>query len=62
MDLLTFAIMGVIPRHLEVTLLGACTGRPPRSSEVLYDATKTPYLVEKQVLMWGRDLVDAHSV
>src|SRR5438093_13280907 len=37
----------------------AIAGRPPRRSEVLYDGDKKPYLVDKQVILSGRDLVDA---
>jgi preprotein translocase subunit SecD len=39
----------------------ALQGRPPADSEILYDAknTTTPYLVQKQVLVQGEDLVDA---
>lgn len=43
-----------------MTAAQAVAGRPPRASEVLYDASKTPYLVEKQVMISGRDLVDAY--
>ena len=37
----------------------AIAGRPPRRSEVLYDTDKKPYLVNKQVIVSGRDFVDA---
>jgi len=42
-----------------MTAAQAVTGRAPPGSEVLYDSNKAPYLVEKQVLMSGRDIVDA---
>lgn len=44
-----------------MTAAEAISGRPPRGSEVLYDANKTPFLVEKKVQLSGGDLVDAES-
>jgi protein-export membrane protein SecD len=44
-----------------MTVAQALARRPPQNSEVLHDGKKTPYLVEKQVLMSGRDIVDAWS-
>ena len=42
-----------------MTAQQAVAGRPPRGSEVLYDAKQTPYLVQTQVLLTSRELVDA---
>src|SRR5262245_38258460 len=48
-------------RLIDVTMTAeqAIAGRPPRRSEVLYDADKKPYLVDKRVVVPGRDVVDA---
>jgi protein-export membrane protein SecD len=42
-----------------MTASAAIAGGPPQRSEVLYDVMKVPYLVEKEVLVSGRDIVDA---
>jgi protein-export membrane protein SecD len=42
-----------------MTVAQAIADRPPQHSEVLYDVKKVPYLVEKEVLVSGRDIVDA---
>jgi protein-export membrane protein SecD len=37
----------------------AVQGQPPASAEILYDAEKRPYLIEKRVPLTGREVVDA---
>jgi protein-export membrane protein SecD len=37
----------------------AVVGEPPQGSELLYDAGRQPYLVEKQVAMTGHEIADA---
>lgn len=45
-----------------MTIEQAMRGRPPAGSEILYDRDKLlPFLVEKRVLLSGRDLVDAQA-
>jgi len=54
------------PGRLEFRLIdtsmtpeAAASGTPPAESEVLYDADRLPYLVEKRVLMMGQNVTDA---
>ena len=44
-----------------MTAAEAISGAPPRDSEVLYDANKKSFLVEKKVQLSGGDLVSAES-
>jgi preprotein translocase subunit SecD len=50
-------------RMIDVSMTpeAAVQGNPPPDSEVLYDADKLPYLVEKRVLLSGRDVVDSQA-
>jgi len=54
---LTFRLVDV-----SMTPADALRSRPPLESEVLYDKSKEPLLVHKQVLMGGKELLEATAI